>query len=120
MPSKTIWMNPPLEKLNASLNDASSPADRRKGQFSQRLGDIVERYDAILKNTAAPELTADEKMVLGVAFGSGNVSPVSIRHMGDSIIDTGAAPHEQLKALADKANTWTAAEKIAAIESLGL
>lgn len=120
MPSKTIWMNPPLEKLNASLNDASSPSDRRKGQFSQRLGDIVERYDAILKNTAAPELTADEKMIIGVVFGSGNVSPLAIRHMGDSIIDTGAAPIDQLKELAAKANDWTAAEKVALIEALGL
>ena len=118
MPAKQIWMNPPLEKLAKECREGGGKG--RNGMFSARLGDIVERFDAIMKNTAAPELTDDEKMIIGVVFGSGNVSLLAIRYMGDSIIDTGAAPLDQLKALAEKANGWTAAEKVALIESLGL
>lgn len=118
MPNKTIWMNPPLEKLAAECREEGGRG--RGGMFSRRLGDIVERYDAIMKNTTTPELTVDEKMILGVVFGGGNVSPLSIRYLGDSIIDTRAAPLEQLKAFAEKANRWTASEKVAAVESLNL
>ena len=113
MGRKTIWMNPPLEDLAKK-----SEGKGRDGQFSRRLGDIVERYGALIKLTPVPELTDSEKMILGVL--GANADPTSIRYMGDRVIDTGAAPLAELKALAQKVNSWTVAEKIAVIESFGL
>lgn len=112
MSRKQIWMNPPLEKLADQFKDKT-----RNGTFSRRLGDIVERYEAIMANTTVPAMTDEEKMVLGAAVCGSMLTPVAIRYLHESIADLGIAG---AKELAERVQQWTAAERIAAIESLGI
>ena len=116
MGAKTIWMNPPLEKLAEECSQDKNNTGRN-GKFSRRIGDIVERYDVIIKLTPPPNLTVEERMILGIVICGKPVSPIMLRHMGESILDSNAAPEEELKALAKRANSWSAAEKILVIES---
>lgn len=109
---KQIWLNPPLERLSEQCGKAKG----RDGQFSRRLGDVVERYDAILKLTPVPHMTAEEKMILGAVICGGTVTPTSIKYLDESVMDLGASSAE--KALAEKIRTWSVVERLAAIESL--
>lgn len=113
---KQIWMNPPLERLNEQCGKAKG----RDGQFSRRLGDIVERYDVLIKLTPVPELTDEEKMILGVVICGGVLSHLTVKYMDESVIESGAGNADTLKQLSDKVRSWSMAERIAVIESLGI
>jgi hypothetical protein len=116
MARKTIWMNPPLERLAEECGKANG----REGKFSARLGDIVERFDILMKLTPIPVLSDTEKMILGEAFCGSTLSGVTIKYMPESIIDTTKGTEAERIALRDKVATWSSAERIAAIESLGV
>lgn len=113
---KQIWMNSPLERLAEQCGKAKG----RDGQFSRRLGDVVERYEAIIKLTPIPGMDAEEKMILGAVICGGTITPTSIKYLDESVMDLGASTVENRQALAEKIKTWSAAERIAAIESLDL
>ena len=113
---KTIWMNPPLEKLAEKCGEAKG----RDGQFSRRLGDIVERYDVLIRLTSVPELDDEERMILGVVICGSTVTPTAIRYMDDGVLESGASTDENLRQLAEKIKGWSPAERLAVIESLGL
>ncbi|QHZ51213.1 hypothetical protein [Paenibacillus larvae] len=116
MARKQIWMNPPLVKLAAECGKANG----REGKFSARLGDVVERFDIIMKLTPAPEMNDIEKMILGEVVCGSALSPVTIKYMPESIMDAATGTEEEREALSRKVTTWSAAERIAAIESLGV
>ena len=116
MSRKTIWLNPPLERLVDQCGDAKG----RDGKFSRRLGDIVERYEAIIKNTSVPELTADEKMIIGEIICGSVVTPLTIKYMHESVLDCASGTADERQVLSDKIAMWSAAERVAVIESLGL
>ncbi|AUS03581.1 hypothetical protein BN12_30 [Paenibacillus phage BN12] len=116
MARKHIWMNPPLVKLAAECGKANG----REGKFSARLGDVVERFDIIMKLTPAPEMNDIEKMILGEVVCGSALSPVTIKYMPESIMDAATGTEEEREALSRKVTTWSAAERIAAIESLGV
>ncbi|EGO63521.1 hypothetical protein [Acetonema longum] len=116
---KTIWMNDPLIRLQESLPDASSPKNRRSGGFSQRLGDVVERYEIMLKLTPAPALTEEETMIMSEVVCGSMVSDLSIKYMQDSILDAATGTAEERKALSEKAAGWSPTERLALIESMG-
>jgi hypothetical protein len=108
-------MNGPLEKLVEEVGKASG----RAGKFSARLGDIVERYDLIIRLTPVPELSDVEKMILKEVVCGGNLSPTLIRHMSESVMDCTGNIDERI-ALRDKIVLLTPAERIAVIEAMDL
>jgi len=115
MARKQIWMNPPLERLAEQATGKG-----RDGTFSHRLGDIVERYEVIIKLTTAPELTDTEKMIIGEVVCGSIINPTTIRHMGESVMDCASGTNEERKVLRDKIIKLSPSERIALIESLGL
>lgn len=113
---ETVWMNDPLLDLKEQL-DAEGLGDG----FSQRLGDIVERYQVIMKLTPAIELTDIEKMIIGESICSSVLTPEKIRRMHDYLMDCeDIGTFDERKALHDKIESVDAAGRIAIIESLGL
>jgi hypothetical protein len=116
MARKQIWMSPSLERLNEQCGKAKG----RDGTFSRRLGEIVERYEVIMKLTVAPELTDTEKMIIGEVVCGSIITPTTIRHMGESIMDCASGTNEERKALHDKIIKLSPSERIALIESLEL
>jgi hypothetical protein len=116
---KSIWLNPPLQRLLEKLGDASAPQDRRSGQFSRRLGDIVERYDIIMKLTPAPELTDDEEFILAEAVCGSMIDILKVKYLQESIEACSVGTPETRRGLAEKVAAWSPAERLAAIESMG-
>lgn len=116
MSRKQIWLNPPLERLVEQCGQAKG----RDGQFSRRLGDIVERYEAIIKNTSVPELTADEKMIIGEVVCGSTLTATTVKYMHESVLDCATGTANDRQVLADKIARWSAAERVAVIESLGI
>jgi len=116
MAKKTIWMNEPLTRLNDSLEKVGG----RGGKFSSRLGDVVERYDLIIRLTPVPHLSDTEKMILGEVICGSALSAASIKWMHDSVLDCASGTQEEQHELSRKIVALTAAERIALIESLGL
>lgn len=116
MPKKTIWLNPPLERLAEECGKAKG----RDGKFSSRLGDIVERFDLIIKLTLTPELNETERMILGEVLCGSTLTTVSIRYLHESILEAVTGSEEERRSLSVKASKWSAAEVIAVIESLGI
>lgn len=115
MSRKNIWMNPPLERLAEQAIGKG-----RDGTFSRRLGDIVERYEVIMRLTPAVELSDTEKMILGEVVCGSVINPTTIRHLPESVMDCATGSPEERAVLRDKVIKLSPAERIALIESLGL
>lgn len=115
MSRKQIWLNPPLERLAEQCTGKG-----RDGTFSRRLGDTVERYDVLMKLTPVPELTDEEKMILGAVVCGSVISHLTIKYMDESVLESGAGNPESLQLLSDKVKSWSMAERMAVIESLGI
>jgi len=110
MSSKTIWLNPPLERL---ADECGRGNTGRAGRFSARLGDIVERYTALMAVATMPVLTHEELMILSATVAGSVVTPTMIRCLSDMVGDTGLAG---AKVLCAKIDTWDTLTKMAAIE----
>lgn len=106
---KNIYMNPPLDQLLE---------ETKPGKFSQRIGDVVERYNVIMKLTDLPELTEDETMIMSEVVCGSMVSPAMIRGMHLGIMDA-QGDKDVKKTLADKIEQLSPAARIKLIESLG-
>ena len=107
---KTIYMNGPLYKLNEQTPD---------GGFSRRLGEIVERYDIIMKLTPEPpKFTQAEMHILGEVLASAKISAGFIYSLGFEIQDSVLETPEIREALAKKIDAMTAAEKVKMSEIL--
>ena len=107
---KTIYMNDPLIKLNEQTTN---------GGFSRRLGEIVERYDIIMRLTPEPpEFSPEEMHVLGEVLAGAKISTGLIYSLGFEIQDSVLETPEIREALAKKIDGMTAAEKIKMIETL--
>jgi len=116
MGKKTIWMNDSLIKLAADVGNAKG----RAGKFSARLGDIVERYELVIRLTPVPELSDIEKTILDEVILGSTLTPTTIRYMPEAIMDCDAGSVDERISLHDKIASWTPAERIAVIEALGL
>ena len=106
---KNIYMNPPLNQLLE---------ETKPGKFSQKLGDVVERYNIIMKLTDLPEFTEDEIMILSEVVCGSMVSPAMIRGMHLNVMDA-IGDKDIKKNLADKIELLSPAQRIKLIESLG-
>ncbi|CAW92205.1 hypothetical protein [Streptococcus equi] len=80
---KSIYINGALEKVYDECNNGS-----RNRKFSGRVTDIVERYDILMALTEIPELTPEQKMILGEAILGGFMDRNKIRYLPDAIADT--------------------------------
>lgn len=107
---KTIYMNDPLIRLNEQ-----TPG----GGFSRRLGEIVERYNIIMKLTPdPPEFSREEIHVLGEVLSGAKISAGFIYSLGLDVLDSVLETPEIREALAKKIDSMTAAEKVKMIETL--
>lgn len=106
---KNIYMNPPLDQLLE---------ETKPGKFSQRIGDVVERYDVIMKLTDLPEFTDDETMILSEVICGSAITPTMVRSMHWAVMDAQGG-EETKKNLADKIELLSPAQRIKLIESLG-
>jgi len=113
---KSIWLNPPLERLVAQCGTAKG----RDGKFSRRLGEIVERYDTIMKLIPVPDITDTEKMIIGKIICGSVITPLTIRRMDESVMDCATGTAAERQALAEKISSWSVTERLAIIESLGI
>ena len=110
MGAKTIWMSPPLEKLADACGRGNTG---RGGQFSRRLGDIVERYAALMSCASLPDLSDDDRMIISAAVSGSIVTPTMLRHLPDMLRDLGIAG---AVALADSVEGWDVLTRAAVIE----
>lgn len=115
MARKQIWMNPPLERLAEKCGKGKG----REGKFSGRLGDVVERFDIIMKLTPTPEMSDVEKMILGEVIYGSALTPTIVKYMNEAVMDAATGSEDERKSLSDKIQTWSVAERVAAIESIG-
>ena len=107
---KTIYMNDPLIKLNEQTTN---------GGVSRRLGEIVERYDIIMRLTPEPpEFSSEEMHVLGEVLSGAKISTGLIYSLGFEVQDSVLETPEIRESLAKKIDSMTAAEKIKMIEEL--
>ena len=108
---KTIYMNDPLYRLNEQ-----TPG----GSFSRRLGEIVERYDIIMKLTLkTPKFSKEEMHILNDVLTGAKISTGFIHSLGFEIQDSVVETPEIRENLAKKINRMTTAEKVKIIETLG-
>lgn len=106
---KTIYMNYPLIKLNEQTTN---------GGFSRRLGEIVERYNIIMRLTPEPpDFTPAEMNVLGEVLAGAKISTALIYSLGLDVLDSVLETPEIREALAKKIDAMTAAEKVKMIET---
>jgi len=115
MSRKQIWLNPPLERLAEQCTGKG-----RDGTFSRRLGDIVERYEVLMKLTMVQELSDTEKMIIGEVICGSVITPTTIRHMSESIMDCATGTKEERTVLSKAIKTLSMTERMAVIESLGV
>lgn len=109
MARKNIYMNPPLDQLLE---------ETKPGKFSQRIGDVVERYNVIMKLTDLPEFTDEETMILSEVICGSTITSTMIRSMHWSIMDAQGS-EDTKRNLADKIEFLSPAQRIKLIESLG-
>ncbi|MEG0729646.1 MAG: hypothetical protein RR420_08490 [Anaerovoracaceae bacterium] len=112
--AKTIWLNPPLERVMAGLEQKNG----RAGQFSRRIGDIAERYNMIISETEPPELTTSELSILGDALCSTEINNLSMKYMHENILASTIGTEEERKNLSRRAEKWSIVEKIAILEKV--
>ena len=112
---KNIYMNPPLEALAEKVSELEKGRD---GNFSRRLGDIVERYTVLMSLVPAPKMS-DEEMVLlaSVIYGS-PVNTTQIRLLNEYILDSGTSSLEIREGFAKKVAKWSICERLMAVESV--
>ena len=115
MGKKTIYMNPPLEKLAEKTQGKS----RREGGFSAALGDIVERYQILLDLTALPAFTDEDIFVLSEAICGSVIDTRKIRGLHLDVLDCASGTPETRQYLSELIEDMSASERLALIEKMG-
>ena len=111
---KMIYLSDPLYKLAEETKGTS----RRTSGFSARLGEIVERYDIVMKLTPEPPKFSQEEMhILGEVLAGAKISTALIYSLGFEVQDSVLETPEIREALAKKIDAMTAAEKVKMIET---
>lgn len=105
----SIYMNPPLQSVKGSLRGSQS--------LSQRLGEIVERYQ--LACSQMPAISDREISILGDALSGSLVEPLLVKHLADELEDSDAGDPSEIHDLAARVRDMSYAQRLALIESLG-
>lgn len=105
----SIYLSPPLEKVADQLREGHS--------LSARLAEIAERYALVCEEP--PELSDQERHLLGNTLSGSVVDPMLIKYLHDEIEDSDAGTPEECRELAHKVRHLSYAQRIALIEKLG-
>jgi len=105
----SIYLSPPLERVVDNL--------RRGQSLSARLAEIAERYQLVCSKP--PELTDDERQLLGNTLSGSFIEPLLIKHLDAELEDSDAGDTSALRDLAAKIREMSYAERVALIESIG-
>lgn len=100
-----------------NIYDECNVTKERDRSFSGRVSDIVERYDVLMGLTEVPELSPDQKIILGEAILGGFVDRTKIRYLHYSIRDTEMDGCDELANFVEQLDY---AQRIKLIEELGL
>lgn len=112
MANKTLYMNGPLEKLEATTKKQGVP-------FSSRLGEIVERYEIIMDLETVPEFTPEEMDILGEVICGAMIDRRKIRGLHLDILDATLGTPEEKEKLHKKVAGMTPGQLLKVIEQLG-
>lgn len=112
MKNKTIYMNEPLEKLEAATKKQGVP-------FSSRLGEIVERYGIIMDLETVPEFTPEEMEILGEVICGAVIDRRKIRGLHLDILDATLGTPEEKEKLHEKVAAMTVGQRFKVVEQLG-
>ena len=105
----SIYLSPPLERVVSQLGENQT--------LSQRLATIAERYE--LACSQPPDLTDDERQLLGSTLSGTLLEPLMIKYLDAEIEDSDAGDPSALRDLAGRVRGMSYAERVAMIESLG-
>lgn len=109
---KSIYLTGALIPIYNSCKDGNC-----NRSFSGRVADITDRYTALIELTDIPEITDEEKMILGECVLGTFLDKLKIKHLPEYIIDTKLNGSVEL---AKKVKQMTHLQRVALIESLGI
>ena len=112
MANKTIYMNEPLERLEAKTKEQGVP-------FSSRLGEIAERYEIIMSLETVPEFTPEETAILGEVICGAVIDRRKIRGLHLDILDATLGTPGEKEKLHEKVAAMTVGQRFKVIEQLG-
>lgn len=112
---KTIYMNPPLERLAEKTKGDS----RRTSGFSAALGEIVGRYEIIMELTPPPTFLDAEIEILSELVCGSVIDKTMVRCMHLSVLDCASGTDNQRKRLAETLGNMSAADRLSLIDRLG-
>lgn len=112
MANKTIYMNEPLERLEAETKEKGVP-------FSSRLGEIVERYEIIMSLETVPDFTTEELSNLGEVICGAVIDRRKIRGLHLDVLDARNGSPSEKEKLYEKIEPMTPGQRLKVIEQLG-
>lgn len=98
-----------------NIYDECNVTKERDRSFSGRVADITERYAVLMSLTQVPELSDEEKCILGEAVLGGFMDCNKVRYLPDCVRDTGMDGSEDL---AEKVDELDFAQRLKLIEDL--
>jgi hypothetical protein len=115
---RTIYMSEPLERLAEETRGSS----RRTSGFSRRLGEIVERYQAMLDldTETLPDFTETELAIMGEVLAGAVIDRRKIRGLHLDVLDSAVGSDDERKQLSGKIEALTAGQRLVLVENLGL
>ncbi len=115
---RTIYMSEPLERLA----DETRGDSRRTSGFSGRLGEIVERYQAMLDldTETLPDFTETELAIMGEVLAGAVIDRRKIRGLHLDVLDAAVGSDDGRKLLSEKIEALTAGQRLVLVENLGL
>ena len=115
---RTIYMSEPLERLA----DETRGDSRRTSGFSRRLGEIVERYQAMLDldTESLPDFTETELAIMGEVLAGAVIDRRKIRGLHLDVLDAAVGSDDDRKQLSEKIEALTAGQRLVLVENLGL
>lgn len=111
---KMIYLSDPLYKLAEETKGTS----RRTSGFSARLGEIVQRYDILLRLTPAPELSDGERQIMGDVLCGTYIDASEVNGLYLDVLDSVIGTKEERQTLSDRIKAMTAGERLKLIETV--
>lgn len=106
---RNIYLNDPLMKLAEKTASA-------KGGFSRRLGEIVERYEALLNLEPIPNFSTDELSIVSDTVSSGYVTSQTVESLHIDVQYSPAGSDEERQALSKKIESMSPGQRLVLIE----
>lgn len=111
MAKKTsVNMSLPLTKLKEKTLEDNVP-------FSGRVSDIVERYEAVVANTVAPEVSDEEVSILSEVFMGSVLTATKLKYLHEEILECVSGTEESRQKLSERVQTWSPIEKVMFLET---